>query len=476
MEMSATTVNRRKWLAQAGAALGGLALRPSISCFASAEQTLTVRAGGNPVPLSGNFIGLGYEMSSVATPGLLSAGNQPYIALVKGLGPAGVIRVGGIVADYTRYEADGVAKAERQDTVITQASIAQFAGFLHAIGWSAIWSLNFAQGTMQEAVEESRAVAHGLGDRLQAFEIGNEVENYARGQKPFRQSPYTYEAYRAEYSAWHDAISKAVPDARFAAPDTAGSVEWVERMAEDAHGDVQLLTTHYYRNGQSRGSVEQLLLPDPSLANKLARLRAASQKSGIPWRMCETNSFSGGGLPGVSDTFVGALWTLEFMLRLAQSGCAGVNLETGVNQLGFISSYSPITDDGKGMNTAGVPYYGMLAFATARRGNDQVIPIEFDAPNESVTAYALGRGDRARSLVAVNRSRSQGFHLDVLKLGVNKGVVLRLEAPSSDSKERVTFGGESVNPRGDWKPRKRERLAAGTLSVPAMSAAVVISE
>ena len=69
--------------------------------------------------------------------------------------------------------------------------------------------------------------------------------------------------------------------------------------------------------------------------------RAASLESGIPWRICETNSFSGGGLPGVSDTFLGALWTLDFMLLLASYGCSGVNIETGVNQLGFCRTWMP---------------------------------------------------------------------------------------------------------------------------------------
>ena len=36
-------------------------------------------------------------MSSVAPLGLLSAENHPYVELVKRLGPAGVLRVGGIV-------------------------------------------------------------------------------------------------------------------------------------------------------------------------------------------------------------------------------------------------------------------------------------------------------------------------------------------------------------------------------------------
>jgi hypothetical protein len=159
------------------------------------------------------------------------------------------------------------------------------------------------------------------------------VENYYRGKKPFRNAPYDYETYRKEYGDWRGAILKAVPRVGFAAPNTASSVAWVERMAADANGDVQLLTTHYYWNNQSRGSAEQLLVAPPRLKDILTRLRTASRQSGIPWRMCETNSFSGGGLPGVSDTFVGALWTLDFMLLLAQYGCAGVNIETGVNQL-----------------------------------------------------------------------------------------------------------------------------------------------
>ena len=141
--------------------------------------------------------------------------------------------------------------------------------------------------------------------------MGNEVENYKGGEKPFRKPPYTYETYRASTANGVPPSLKAVPGVSFAAPDTASNVEWVERMAKDANGDVQLLTTHYYRNGQTHGTAEQLLLPDPRLKDALIRLRTSSKQSGIPWRMCETNSFSGGGRPGVSDTFIGAFWTLD---------------------------------------------------------------------------------------------------------------------------------------------------------------------
>jgi len=394
-------------------------------------------AHASPVEIPADFTGLGYEMSSVATPGLLSVTNQRYANLVKGLGPAGVLRVGGIVANYTRYEPNGTAAAGRQDTVITHAVIEQFAAFLRKTGWSSIWSVNFAQGSIDQAIEETRAVCEVLGTRLLALEIGNEIDSYGQGQ-PFRQPGYDYDAYRKQYAEWHAAIAKAVPGILFAAPDTARAVDWVERMAQDAKGDVQLLTTHYYRNGQNRGSAEQLLLPDPRLKDILVRLRTASTQSGIPWRMCETNSFSGGGRPGVSDTFIGALWTLDFMLLLAQYGCSGVNIETGINQLGFVSSYSPIQDDGKGTNSAGAPYYGMLAFAIASAGCNQLLPLQADLQSQSVTAYVVGSGGKLRSVVIVNKDRTQDTPVSVANLGMREASIMRLLAPAAESTTGVT--------------------------------------
>jgi hypothetical protein len=475
-------LTRRTLLKNSISISSGLALSRASLGFADAGPLLALKPGNTPpVRVPGNFTGLGYEMSSVATPDLLSVANHRYVELVKGLGPEGVLRVGGIVANYTRYEPNGTSIAERQNTVITRATLLQFAAFLRKLGWSAIWSVNFAQGSVEDAVTEARAVATILGPQLLALEIGNEINSYGHGKQPFRKPPYDYEDYRKEYSEWHAAIVKALPKMRFAAPDTAGSGsgsssgEWVERMAKDANGEVQLLTTHYYRNGQTRGSAEQLQYPDPGLKDILIRLRTASQQSGIPWRICETNSFSGGGRPGVSDTFRGALWTLDFMLLLAQYGCSGVNMETGVNQLGFVSSYSPIQDDGKGMNTAGVPYYGMLAFATARAGCPEIMPVELDTQGLNLTAYALGAGGRARAVVVVNRDSSHDAQISMKELGMGSALALRLLAAAPESKSGLTFGGALVDAEGQWKAKDEERIHDGTLRVPRMSAVVVRS-
>lgn len=466
-------LTRRTLLANVLKLSAGLGLF-NVCSFAWPEPPLTLRlTGDTPVNLPANFTGLGYEMSSVASPGLLSVHNRRYLELVKGLGPAGVLRIGGIVSDYTRYEPNGPVAAEPKNTVITRADLEQFAEFLGASGWRAIWSLNFAQGSLADAVEEARAVHDMLGDRLLALEIGNEVENYGHGAKPFRKPPYRYEDYLAEYNAWHDAIKKAAPGIRFAAPDTANSVEWVERMAADARDKVQLLTTHYYRNGADRGTAEQLLFPDPRLKDVATRLGEASRRSGIPWRMCETNSFYGGGRPGVSDTFVGTLWVLDYMLRLAGWGCSGVNIETGVNQLGFVSSYSPIQDDGKGRNSAGAPYYGMLAFTVAAAGCDQVLPVDVDAQGVNLAAYALGRDGKPLSVVVVNKDMTQDAQVSLAGLGMGSMSALRLVSPSASSTSGATFGGAVVDAEGKWKSKRREMIRNGVVSVPKMSAVVL---
>ena len=451
-----------------------LALDSYADCFGEAlpPQTL-VRSSSSPVKIQSNFIGLGYEMSSVAAVGLLSRDNRRYVNLIHGLGPEGVIRVGGIVANYTRYQPNGTTRAEPLNTVITRESLEQFAKFLNRIGWTAIWSVNFAQGGLENAILEARAVASVLGPRLLALELGNEVEFYGSGDKSFRKPTYNFDDYLAEFKEWRSAILKAVPGVRFAAPDTATSVEWVERMASEARDYVQLLTTHYYRDAQSHGTIEQLLVPDPRLKEVLIRLRAASNKSGIPWRLCETNSFSGGGRPSISDTFVGTLWTLDLMCLIAVYGCSGVNIETGVNQLGFVSSYSPIQDNGQGINTAGAPYYGMLAFAMARQGCTEAMMLDAPGTAKNVTAYAFGNSGRVHSAVVINRDEKDA-RISVAELDMERGLsAMRLLAPAVGSKTGLTFAGGGVDANGKWSPIHSEQVPGFEIGVPGMSAVVV---
>jgi hypothetical protein len=428
-----------------------------------------------------DFVGLGYEISSVAREGLLSAKNSVYLQLVRTLGVRGVLRVGGNTSDYATYSATAGAVStseNRGGSVVNDTVLRDLGGFLEATGWQLIWGLNLGSGELENAILEAKAVTATAKNHLLAFEIGNEPDLFA-SHELHRHAGYTYEDYLREYREYRDSLRKEIPSLPLAGPDAAIATDWVTHFAADEGKDVKLLTHHYYREGQNPTStIDKLLHTDPKLAPMLAKLKAASAFSGVPYRICETNSFSGGGKPGVSDTLAAALWVLDFMFTAASAGCAGVNMETGVNQLGFISSYSPIADDDQGHYSPAPEYYGMLAFTQAGLG--RLIETTVNSTDEAIKAYAVERSNGLIAVTVINK-RPQGDATICLhngeRISPEKASLLRLLGPSLESKSGVTLGGARVSPEGRWSPSRIEEapLIAGRLkiNVPAASAAII---
>jgi hypothetical protein len=421
-------------------------------------------------------MGLGYEMSSVARPGLLSASDHAYIQLVRTLSPRGVIRIGGNTADYARYSPAAPAVSTSFGSVVNDAVLRDLGGFLEATGWTLIWTLNLGRGSESDAVWEAKAVLRAAGERLLAFEIGNEPDLFGRNKH--RKPDYGYEDWLAEYRRYKAALRAQLPTIPFAGPDAAGKTDWVTRFAADEGKDTVLLAHHYYREGQNPTStIDKLLGPDPKLEPQLTQLRAASASCGVPYRICEVNSFSGGGRPGVSDTMAAALWVLDYMFTLAASGCAGVNMETGVNQLDFISSYSPIGDDEHGHYSAKPEYYGMLAFSLAGRG--QLLKTEIDPGSAGLKAYATRLDKGAVTLTLINKIAAASVltvHIDG-RVPAKRASAIRLLAPAFDAKTGITLSGAEVSPSGAWSRAKPEILPAAKgrlrIELPAASAAIV---
>jgi hypothetical protein len=469
-------MNRRDFFANSVCAAGALAVRSAFA--APAQYSVTVRKDQPLGMIAPDFMGLGYEISSVSRPGLLSPSNKVYVQLVRTLGAQGVIRIGGNTADYAKYSSDTAAVSSARGTVVNDTVLKDLGGFLEATRWKLVWALDLGQGTEADAIAEARIVSSIAGDRLLAFEIGNEPDLFARAKH--RKSEYGYEDWLAEYRRYKAALRKEFPRIPFAGPDAAVRTEWVTRFAADEGKDSVLLTRHYYREGQNpSSSIEKLLGVDPKLQPQLTALKAASQACGVPYRICEVNSFSGGGRPGVSDTMAGALWVLDYMFTLAANGCAGVNMETGVNHLDFISSYSPIGDDEHGQYTAKPEYYGMLAFSLAGKG--QLLTVESDAGLPEIKAYATQPGHGALSVTLINKGATAP--VISVKLGehttAKQASLIRLSGPAIDSKAGITLGGAEVTPNGAWKSARTEvlRVNHGQLAItlPPFSAAVVLA-
>src|SRR5215469_679202 len=446
----------------------------------SIEARLIVDPAKSAATIPSDFIGLGYEVSSVARPGLLNARNAVYVQLCRTLTSSGIIRMGGNTSDYASYSPSAQPLSSPETgpgSVVNDAVLRDLGTFLQATVWRLIWGLNLGRGSVEGAVEEANAVLAATKPYLLAFEIGNEPDLFPH-REIHRKKGYDYEDYLLEYRRFRDALRKSIPGIPLAGPDVAIATAWVSRFARDEGRDLKLLTHHYYREGQNpASSIDKLLHPDPKLDPMLDQLQAASKYGSVPYRICETNSFSGGGKPGVSDRFASALWVLDFMYKLATAQCGGVNMETGVNQLGFISSYSPIGDDEHGNYVAAPEFYGMLAFAQAIDG--VLVDSQLQAGKFNLNGYATLKRDKRLCITLINKEPN----LDVMvateaTIPFRSGSVLRLSAPSMESKIGTTFGGATVKSNGTWRASSEDKIRSSdgkvSLLLPAASAAILI--
>ena len=408
--------------------------------------------------ISPDFIGFGYETSAVAQTNYFSGTNPTLIQLYRNLSSHGLIRIGGNVSDHTQYIPDGQSQVhtEKAMTVINQADLVRLSQFVAATGWKVMWGLNLGTGTREQAVQEAVAVDNALGNKLQSFQIGNEVELLPRFQ-------HHYEDYHAAYLDYKAAIRAALPSAPFSGPDSIGTWNWITNFANTESGDLKLLTHHYYRGGakDQDTSLAKLLGPDKEWLHRLGQLQELDTEHGLSFRINEVNSFWGGGKAGVSDTFGSALWCLDYMYQVAAHGGDGVNMETDINQLGWISHYSPIVHEASGECRVRPEYYGMLAFALSAQGD--LIKLTMSQTDINLSAYATKGDDQQLRVVVINKDLSRDADVQ-LDLPAQHSTVdaLWLRAPSAMSRNQVTLGGAAVSTNGTWAASSVERL--GTMN------------
>jgi Glycosyl hydrolase family 79, N-terminal domain len=454
----------------------------SIWCSASAlHASVDVKIQIEPQTvvsrISPDFVGFGYETSAVAQSNYFTADNTTLVRLYRNLTSHGLIRIGGNISDHARYEPDGVAtvQTETSVTVFNRRNLQDLAGFARATGSRVMWGLNLGTGSREEAVQEAQEVARVLGDHLQSFEIGNEVDIHGRYTLKYRD----FNSYYSNYLAYKESIRAALPSAKFSGPDVAGNLNWLLNFATNEGRDISLLTHHYYRTGAKTpgATIENLLKLDDGWQSKLRQLQGVSRSSGVPFRINEINSFYGGGKARVSDTFASALWVLDYMFQIATAGGDGVNMETDINQLGWISHYSPIVHDAVGKCHARPEYYGMLAFALAGKGD--LLKLATDTKAEiNVSAYATRHDDGLLWITMVNKDLSRDVACSI-EMPPNYGEpeVFRLEAPAITNTNQVSLAGTEVSSEGEWSLGQPQKIVAqaGTveISVPHASAALL---
>ena len=205
------------------------ALSGCMDLQAGPDETTTVKIQVDAKSVIGHiapdFIGLGYESSAVAQSNFFSAKNPVMVQLYRNLSLHGLIRIGGNVSDHTKYVPDGMpaVNSEKAVTIINQTNLADLAGFASATGWKVMWGLNLGTGSEEEAIQEAQAVEAALGNSLQSFQIGNEVDIHHGYVGKYDD----YESYHSNYLKFKATVRASLPNTVFSGPDVAGNINWL---------------------------------------------------------------------------------------------------------------------------------------------------------------------------------------------------------------------------------------------------------
>ena len=413
------------------------------------------------------FAGLSYEKKSLALP-CFTAENTQLMGLFRRLGES-VLRIGGDTVDTTHWMDNGVGGTSGQ---IAPPDIDALAGFLGGCSWSVLYGVNLATSTPAAAAAEVAYVARRLGPRLYGIEIGNEPDLYSGRYFP----SWSLTDFEHRWQQFRNAIVQKAPQVGVTGPGGSWHIaSWTLPFAGYARGQIALLTQHYYRgNGQSPGATPvELVGPDTTLADELAQLRTGAAQAGVPFRLSETNSYFGGGAPGVSDSHASALWVIDHLFGIALGGGAGANLHGGGDGPG----YTPIADHNGTVVGARPVFYGMLLFTLA--GGGTVLGSSLAAGQLNVSAYALQREDGLLAVVVVNKEARQGVKLNMdCGQPVRSAAVLAMSAPSLEATTGVRIQGAEIRNDGSFAPQRPYTLPTSGREVSAyvapLSAALII--
>jgi hypothetical protein len=435
-----------------------------------------------------DFLGLSFE-TVLLSENEFTPGHPVLARLLQNMGP-GVLRFGGNSQDRSAWGPAGTFAGAL--STVAPDDLARMFSFARQIGWRVLLGLNLGHYDPAAAADEADTAARLGGPTLEALEFGNEPDLYVRarpGIPSLRPASYGIVEYLREWQSYLAALRARVPHASIVGPDTAGTPAGTELLRQfvAVYGpDVAYATAHHYPLGATitniksprYASIANLLSPG-LLADEGAAIGGwvkVAARSGRGLRLGETNSVFGGGKNGVSDVFAGALWTADYLFRVAQLGVIGVNLHGTLDRCG---GYSPICASSRALaQTDDIRvqpnYYAMLLFHHAARGRFASVRVE---GSRYVTAYATLDGDRAVHVTLINLGPAPATARIAVPGRFRMGSVMRLAGAALESSSEVTLAGSAVGPDGRWSPKVPESVAVDgdtvDLTLPATSAAAV---
>jgi hypothetical protein len=346
-----------------GALAAAVAAVTALGACGPTHRAVTTRAGQRPAVLvvidttragrtvPRSFLGLSIEWDSIepyAGPrGRRRTGLRALLApLVREAGGL-ALRIGGDTADQAWWNPRARRRPAGVLQDITPATLAAVAWLADSTRGPVTLNLNLALGDPRNARALARAAQRHLrSGALETVEIGNEPDLYTRGRvfhvpghvhrRLRKRTHYDAGAYRRDVKPYLDALSTPPrPAARLAVAGFAGPAWWssLPGLITSAGGRVGALSGHLYalpRCGGPAPPPSWLLTTEASRgrAASLAPLVALGHRRGLPVRVTELNSAACGGRPGLSDSFVSALWLTDTLFALLREGVDQADVHT----------------------------------------------------------------------------------------------------------------------------------------------------
>jgi hypothetical protein len=323
-----------------------------------------------------------------------------------------------------------------------------------------ILGINFEADNATVAGAQARALVNGIGRPwIDALELGNEPELYSSfawyrlpDGRPVdgRPSDWSFADLVQDFSR----ISRSLPRTVTLAGPATGSSAWIPLLAQFLAGNPRLglVTLHRYPLKHCSPSIpvtipELLSTSFTSLAESVAPDVATSHARGIPLRIGEMGPIACGGMPGVSDSFASALWSLEALFAMARVDVDGVNLQTAKGSLNELFSVGRV--HGHWQAEVRPVYYGAMMFEQAAPAGSRLLALSGTA-GADVDAWATRAPGGYIHVVLINDDTRHASSV-ALRIPSDGGpaTIERLLAPSVGALSGVTLGGQSFGPQTD---------------------------
>jgi hypothetical protein len=467
----------------------------SVVAFAQSPITLSIVPNSSGKLIPADFPGESFETGSLIynTHGvkgyLFDSTNKQLVNLFRELGLKN-LRIGGGSVDHNKI-------------VPVYPDIDALFGFAKVAGVKIVYSLRLTNGNASENASIAKYIWQKYRPFLDCYAIGNEPDWHSfhiEDSLIYETIPgipgSAYPSYIAKWKKFAKAVLDLVPDAKFTGPNSGSNYpitgakntgydhkSWTTNFADDEKnsGIISFISQHNYVGQSTDGMtvqevINKMLSPVwvsdyyPALYNESC---ATVLADGFPFRLTESNCFSGG-IDGGSNSFATALFALDYMHWWAAHNASGINFHT--TQWRFNGTFRLDKDANVQINPMG---YGIKAFSIGGQGKVESVKIS-NPDSLNLTSYAV-LDTNYLYITIINKEHKTGSRDANVSLispdGSKNANVIFLSAPDGVSaKDKVTLGGAEIKNDGQWNGQWNPvSVNSGiyNVRVPAASAAIV---